>query len=476
MRPLRLFALLSCLLAAEASLAQQPPPPVTLDAWLVAPALWQATPGQFPAARELGFRWVSATHDAARAGGNGLRLRDLPVAEVIARFSPGTAQTPAATPGIAAPPAVINAAAGQTQLSGVQVSIYNRGDSGDLDKKTFDALVEHSKAALNALTGVAPLERGIDNASAVPSRGLVWGTPQSRFLLEWSDTPENRVQNIAYRAEFVRLRVTPQPRDQAKSYVDQLRAASALAAGAAHATTVRAADLPARVVKEPDGGERLPNVPMVDQGEKGYCVTAATERVLRYYGVEVDQNELAQVANTSAAMGTSTEAMTTALKKLASRFKVQIFTEYSLNYADFTQQINDYNRVARTAKLPSTDLIDTRGGMLDYDLITHQMKGDLLLEAKTKLNPSRMTRFEHDVQTHIERGIPLLWSVMLGILPEDGLSSRARGGHMRLIVGLNPKTHEVYYTDTWGIGHELKKMPLANAWTITDGLFTLEPG
>jgi hypothetical protein len=46
---------------------------------------------------------------------------------------------------------------------------------------------------------------------------------------------------------------------------------------------------------------------------------------------------------------------------------------------------------------------------------------------------------------------------------------------MRLIVGLNPKTHEIYYSDTWGLGHELKKMPLANAWTITDGLYTLEP-
>jgi hypothetical protein len=40
---------------------------------------------------------------------------------------------------------------------------------------------------------------------------------------------------------------------------------------------------------------------MVDQGEKGYCVVASVERVLRYYGGTVDQHELAQIANSDAA-------------------------------------------------------------------------------------------------------------------------------------------------------------------------------
>lgn len=103
------------------------------------------------------------------------------------------------------------------------------------------------------------------------------------------------------------------------------------------------------------------------------------------------------------------------------------------------------------------------------------MKGELLMEAKTKINPAYMTTFEQNVRRYIERGVPLLWSVQLGLLPEEKLNQNAHGGHMRLIVGLNPRTREVYYSDTWGLGHELKKMPLTNAWTITDGVFTLEP-
>ena len=103
------------------------------------------------------------------------------------------------------------------------------------------------------------------------------------------------------------------------------------------------------------------------------------------------------------------------------------------------------------------------------------MNGEVLRDARTKFNPAYMTKFENDIRLHIDRGIPLLWSVYLGLLPEAKLSAQARGGHMRLIIGYNAKTKEIYYSDTWGMGHELKKMPLADAWTITDGLFTLEP-
>ena len=442
---------------------------VSLDTWLLSPALWETSTVRFHEARAIGFRWVSASHDSARASSLALRLGDLPVAEVIARFSPENAQMNAGQPGLAP-----STTAGGN-LTAAQISIYNRGDSGNLDKQAFDALVERSKLTLNSLTRVAPLERGTDNSSAVRSRGLVWVTSASRFLLEWSDTAASFARGVDYRAEFIRLRVTPLG-DQPKNLVDQVRMQSTLAAGAAQPKTVRAADLPARVVKEADGGEWLPNIPMVNQGRKGYCVTAATERILRYYGIDVDQNELAAIANSDARAGTSPEVMVDALKKLASRFRVQVMTEYRLSYSDFVREIGDYNRVARNApKTPNATLIDQQSSIASYPWVCRQMNGELLLEAKTKLNPAYMTTFEQNVRRYIERGIPLLWSVQLGLLPEEKLNPNARGGHMRLIVGFNGRTHEIYYSDTWGLGHELKKMRLANAWTITDGLFILEP-
>jgi|tagenome__1003787_1003787.scaffolds.fasta_scaffold20898560_2 hypothetical protein len=441
--------------------------PIPLDSWLTSASLWQTTPDQFPEGHALGFRWLSNTRDAARASSRTLRLGNLPVAEVIARFSTDNGPTATTTPTSAPGP--------EGQLSAIQLSIYNRGDSGDLEKKDFDALVDRSRSALNSLTHVTPHERGTDYGSAVQSRGLVWLTSASRFLLEWSDTPANPSRAINYRAEFIRLRVTPQS-DQPKTFFEQQRAQSTLAAGAAQPKTVHAAELPSRLVRDPDGGERLPNIPMVDQGRKGYCVTAATERVLRYYGVDVDQNELAQIADADAARGTNPDVMFDALKKLASRFRIQVMTEYQLSYADFMREINDYNRVARNApKTLGATVLQMPGGARNRGAIRNEMKGEVLLEAKTKLNPAYVTTFERNVRTKIERGLPLLWSVDLGLLPEEKLNPQAHGGHMRLIIGLNPNTHEIYYSDTWGLGHELKKMPIANAWTITDGLYTLEP-
>jgi hypothetical protein len=50
-----------------------------------------------------------------------------------------------------------------------------------------------------------------------------------------------------------------------------------------------------------------------------------------------------------------------------------------------------------------------------------------------------------------------------------------QGGHLRLIIGYNTRTKEIIYSDTWGRGHEKKRMPIDNAFTMTRSLFSMEP-
>ena len=45
------------------------------------------------------------------------------------------------------------------------------------------------------------------------------------------------------------------------------------------------------------------------------------------------------------------------------------------------------------------------------------------------------------VQAHIDEGVPLLWSVMLGLTKEPGIPQTA-SGHMRLIIGYNTAKEE----------------------------------
>jgi Peptidase_C39 like family len=214
----------------------------------------------------------------------------------------------------------------------------------------------------------------------------------------------------------------------------------------------------------------LADVPMVDQGQKGYCAVASAERVLRYYGTDTDANELAQIANTATVGGTDPDTMFGAVKKVASRLKVRVRDLEKADVRDYLRLQSEYNRAAKKAGAPE---IPDMGNMIDVGFMYESMKSDLLHEVKTR-NKADIAKFERGVQAKIDAGIPLLWGVQLGLFPEPGIP-QSGGGHMRLIIGYNVKTQEIIFSDSWGAGHERKRMPLAQALTITTGLMTIEP-
>jgi hypothetical protein len=85
-----------------------------------------------------------------------------------------------------------------------------------------------------------------------------------------------------------------------------------------------------------------------------------------------------------------------------------------------------------------------------------------------------INKLDHAVRESIDRASPVIWCVQLGIIPEPDIP-QAHGGHIRLIIGYNTKTSEILYTDSWGAGHELKRMKLADAWAETFGIFVMTP-
>ena len=399
--------------------------------------LWEVPADKFIEENEAaGFRWVSSAHDAAETKAEGTLLFDMPVNTALARFEGG-------------------------KLREIDVLFYNRGDAGDLSKEKFQDLLKQCVDALSNFTKAKPVVRGKDASNAVKAEGVEWENAASKFLLEYSFTREVKTRNIPFRAEFVRLEVTPIQKPQ-----------SLVAASLAAAKKSTRFSGPEHVKREPSGDVVLAGVPMVDQGDKGYCVVAAAERVMRYYGSSVDEHELAQIANTSATQGTSIATMYESLKKLSNRLRIKVRTIDELDVKQILSLVADYNRVAKRGKrAPEIDISNTH--VLDVMEIYHQMKPDVLREARNK-SASDVGRFTRAVESHIDQGIPLLWSVMLGLVPEEK-APQAFGGHTRLIIGYNEKTSEILYSDSWGAGHELKRMPVADAWTITLGLNSIEP-
>jgi hypothetical protein len=417
--------------------AQEPAgTPISLDAILLRTDGWELDQRVLDAElATLDFEWISTARDVARSSRPGLLFRNRPLNEAILAFDNG-------------------------KLAEARLSYFNRGDSNALREDEFEALLAGITADLSAATGAAPVERGRDPGNVVRAQGRIWDAGGTRYLLEWSATKASNVRAIAFRAEFIRLTLRPWR-------------STRLPVGAAPVRvrdTVKAFVGRDHVERLPNGDAKLKDLPMVDQGEKGYCVVASVERIMRYYGVNVDQHELAQIADTDVSLGTSAGAMLSSLRRLTERLGIKVRSIYQWNVRDFLKLVDDYNRATKRGKLaPEIPLPYASDG----DVFFSHVKPEIYKEVRMK-SAADFGKFQRDIQRNIDEGIPLLWSVRLGIVTESN-SPQPTGGHMRIIVGYNRTTSEILYSDSWGRGHEEKRMPMDDAWTITNGLSSLQP-
>ncbi len=295
--------------------------------------------------------------------------------------------------------------------------------------------------------------------------------------LTWNYSQEGRKDNT-FEAGFVRLTVDGPARLAAES--------KKAAVGSANAAK-GAKKISDNVIRDPRGDVFIDNVPMVDQGQKGYCAAAASERVLRYYGVDVDEHEIGQAAGTSAEGGTSTKGMKDSVTAVGRRYKLATVVSYgdfekpvSERIESIVKEVASYNKAAKKMKKKeiTDDVYIKRSGTTTYyDPMAADaaMDPEVLKYMKTEGSQrSKFTKFLKDVHDQVNKGIPLFWGVTLGTYPEPEIP-QANGGHMRLIIGYNDKKKEILYTDTWGAGHELKRMPAEWAWTISHCLMYLKP-
>ena len=71
-----------------------------------------------------------------------------------------------------------------------------------------------------------------------------------------------------------------------------------------------------RVKTSRNGHDYIDSIPMVDQGDKGYCAAATLARVLQYYGYSVDMHAMADLAKTEAVGGTRAEDIIKAMRRV----------------------------------------------------------------------------------------------------------------------------------------------------------------
>ncbi len=411
-----------------------------LEALITAADLWALDTEAF--ARKvaaLSFYWLSEDKSAARSQAPGLTLREAPVVEVQARFADNT-------------------------LAELVLSFYNRGDVGQIDRAEFERQYETCSnviARLAAVEGRSWLRppAGARQSLRVAPRIVVWTAAQSVYRLEAAASEiKDATGKATLRPEYITLSIKP------PAGVSRV-APVGMPSGRAGLVALRQ-----RVKRMPNGDVLLEDIPMVDQGQKGYCAAATAERVMRYYGLDFDQHAIAQHANTSA-QGTDSQAFDEALSAIARAVSLRLCTLEKLKISGILRQVKSYNREAQRRRAP--EILLPTAGVLNMNDIYSQMDKEIFL--RSRAGAGEETRFMRNVQDKINSGYPLFWGVTLGFVDEEVLPQGSRG-HMRLIIGYNAKTGTIFYSDSWGAGHEKKRMSQAEACAITTGLFSMEPG
>lgn len=79
-----------------------------------------------------------------------------------------------------------------------------------------------------------------------------------------------------------------------------------------------AKQLSANVRQHPEGFIWIDGIPMIDQGEKGYCAAATLARILRYYGYPVNMHEMADIAETDRLSGTHYKDVIASIRRVCS--------------------------------------------------------------------------------------------------------------------------------------------------------------
>jgi len=350
-----------------------------------------------------------------------------------------------------------------------------------ISREDYVAAVKTVRETLTAAGTKPPVAiRSRKSDPSVHQASQTWPqTAQStQATLTWNFT-QNGKDESSFSAGFIRLAVNGPTRMAGKGSSKKKSVAADKSKGAAKITD--------NVVKDPRGDVFIDNVPMVDQGQKGYCAVATAERVLRYYNIDIDEHEIAQAAGTKVDGGTSILAMKQSVDAIGRRYRLATVVCYgdfeksaSERIAGICDEVKAYNKAAKKLKRPpiTDDMYIHREGntiYYSYTKVDEAMDAEVLKEMKVNgMQKAKYTKFLKDIREQVAKGIPLFWSVNLGTYPEPGLM-QSGGSHMRLIIGYNDKKKEILYSDSWGAGHELKRMPADWAWTISRCLVYMKP-
>lgn len=328
---------------------------------------------------------------------------------------------------------------GDNHVTSLSVIYANKGDFGSSrgsGQAHFEGGTTTSLEELNTA-----MQKDVDTISAALSSVLGepqtqrYGEGKTRRLIKRWDWNGHSMLLSHEENEYVSLLITP------------------LEVADAGGKTARLKDIDLRarmkttVVRNDFGDVYISEIPMVDQGPKGYCVPATFERAMRFMGIDADMYMLAMIGEAAMGGGTSVE-------KLMENVRRQVYSkgrrtkdekEPELRYKDLKKYLDDGVPIMWTMK-----------AMDEY--------GNIARSNTSERKNADVAKWSEKVAAQ---------NAEFAKKPKADDGKRA---HMCMIIGYNEKTQELAVSDSWGPEHALKWVPLKVAdWASSGGLFMILP-
>jgi hypothetical protein len=202
----------------------------------------------------------------------------------------------------------------------------------------------------------------------------------------------------------------------------------------------------ASIVKSENGDVSLSEIPMVDQGPKGYCVPATFERAMRTMGLEADMYLLAMVGESAAGGGTSVELLLENVRHqvLSKGRRIKDEELKELRIRDIKRYIDQGVPIMwRLCSMPEYNAVVDKNTAARATVTDWKSHAASLATANLELAQSPKPEANH---------------------------------HICMIIGYNEATQEIAVSDSWGARFERRWVPLSVAnWAAAGGIFMILP-
>lgn len=213
-------------------------------------------------------------------------------------------------------------------------------------------------------------------------------------------------------------------------------------------------------------------IPPVVQKSPAYCAPATLARVLALSGSPVPQGTLALYGGCTPEGGSDIDSFYRSLEPLLREKGFRMRPILSIDPVRALSLARRYNELARPrGAFPLAVPDDRTPATVDLGRLFGRADAALLREAAAPGVPA----FRNAVRREISAWRPMLWGVVLGVVPEPNVEGGSRAGHLRLIVGYEDDGETVLYSDPWAPDCPVKRMAAADACAITQSLHVLEP-